>query len=201
MTRFARHERAKHARFQINLFDLKSVLNSTVNTEGACRSRRPPRFDTVFSSAAANSAGICGAGQGAHSYLRACCRMGLVLCPDQRFQRFKQRVRLDGLMWDISRVSLMMLSRCCADAPISSITERVASFSSKLAADISSSPDTWYCPERPLCFYLPSARAFSNIGPKYLAKMLWDCQVNTEYIIRALEYTVPSVYQGNLLKL
>ena len=50
-------------------------------------------------------------------------------------------------------------------------------------------------PEQP---QLPPA--FSNIGPKYLAKMLWDCQVNTEYIIRALEYTVPSVYQGNLLK-
>jgi len=43
--------------------------------------------------------------------------------------------------------------------------------------------------------------AFSGLGPECMARILWDCQVNTEYIIRALEYTVPTTYHGNLLKM
>ena len=33
-----------------------------------------------------------------------------------------------------------------------------------------------------------------------LSRILWNCQVNTEYIIRALEYTVASTYHGNILR-
>ena len=40
---------------------------------------------------------------------------------------------------------------------------------------------------------------FANLGTSYIKKLLWECNVNTEYIIRALEYTVPHVYQGNIL--
>lgn len=43
-------------------------------------------------------------------------------------------------------------------------------------------------------------RAFSSLGQDYIKKLLWECNVNTEYIIRALEYTVPAVYQGNILQ-
>ena len=43
--------------------------------------------------------------------------------------------------------------------------------------------------------------AFSGLGQDCIARILWDCQVNTEYIIRALEYTVPTAYHGNLLKM
>ena len=42
-------------------------------------------------------------------------------------------------------------------------------------------------------------RFFSSLGQDYIKKLLWECNVNTEYIIRALEYTVPHVYQGNIL--
>ncbi|MBR3560412.1 MAG: hypothetical protein IKN81_02620 [Oscillospiraceae bacterium] len=40
---------------------------------------------------------------------------------------------------------------------------------------------------------------FANLGPNFIKQLLWECNVNTEYIIRALEYTVPYVYQGNIL--
>ena len=42
-------------------------------------------------------------------------------------------------------------------------------------------------------------QAFSSLGQVFIKKLLWECNVNTEYIIRALEYTVPNVYQGNIL--
>ena len=52
--------------------------------------------------------------------------------------------------------------------------------------------------EKPEAPQLPPA--FSSLGQECMARILWDCQVNTEYIIRALEYTVPAVYQGNILQ-
>ena len=41
---------------------------------------------------------------------------------------------------------------------------------------------------------------FTNLGAEALSRILWNCQVNTEYIIRALEYTVPTAYHGNILR-
>ena len=41
--------------------------------------------------------------------------------------------------------------------------------------------------------------AFSRLSSETLNKIYWDCQVNTEYITLALEYTVPPPYKGNVL--
>ncbi|MBQ9646788.1 MAG: EAL domain-containing protein [Oscillospiraceae bacterium] len=50
-------------------------------------------------------------------------------------------------------------------------------------------------PEKPK---LPAA--FSRLSGDEVARLLWNCQVNTEYITRSLEYTVPTPYKGNVLR-